>query len=360
MSILDRYILTELIRPFLMGVGGFIVILIGNTLYLFAELIVNTGVPLKDVVLLLLYSLPANIVITFPVAFVFATLLAIGRMSKDSEFTALRSVGVSFKRMLTPMMLTSLVVSYGAFYVNDEVVPWANRKTVDLVRQNFLRQSPNQMMLKENVFFKDTGVERYFYVRQVDRRANDMYDVFIFDHRAETSRTITGQTARWDKGRWLMQNGVVADYDASGEVIKEQGFKEMAVPVKTDPEAHIASGERSPQEKKARELGEEIEILRGGGTDTRSLEVDYHTKFSLPLSTFFAALVAAPLGARFSRLGGFIGVVFTIILVFIYYVLMTVFRSLGNNGVVDPITGAWAQNYLYAMVGLFLLWRTDK
>lgn len=348
----------ELVRPFLMGVAGFIVILIGNTLYLFAELIVNTGVPVKEVLLLLLYSLPANIVVTFPVAFLFATLLAIGRMSKDSEFTALRSVGVSFKRMLTPIMLMSLVVSYGAFYVNDEVVPWANRKTVDLVRQNFLRQSTQ--VLRENVFFKDTGVERYFYVRQVDRRANDMYDVFIFDKRAETSRTITAQQARWEKGRWLMQNGVVADYDASGVVLKETGFKELAVPVATNPEVHLASGERSPQEKQAHELYDEIQVLRTGGTDTRVMEVDYHTKFSLPLSTFFAALVAAPLGAKFSRLGGFIGVVFSIILVFIYYVVMTVFRSLGNNGVVDPVTGAWAQNYIFAMVGIFLLWRTDR
>ncbi len=53
-------------------------------------------------------------------------------------------------------------------------------------------------------------------------------------------------------------------------------------------------------------------------------------------------------------------VVFSIILVFIYYVVMSVARSLGNNGVVDPVTGAWIQNYLFAVVGLFLLWRIDR
>ncbi|MOA67072.1 putative permease YjgP/YjgQ family protein [compost metagenome] len=52
--------------------------------------------------------------------------------------------------------------------------------------------------------------------------------------------------------------------------------------------------------------------------------------------------------------------VFTIILVFIYYVVMSVARSLGNNGVVDPVTGAWIQNYLFAVVGVLLLWRVDR
>jgi lipopolysaccharide export system permease protein len=134
----------------------------------------------------------------------------------------------------------------------------------------------------------------------------------------------------------------------------------MSVKVALNPEAFFASGERSPQEKSSNDLKNDIEALRGGGADTKGMEVDYWMKFSLPLATFFSTLLAAPLGAKFSRMGGYIGVVFTIILVFIYYVVMSVARSLGNNGVVDPVTGAWIQNYLFAVVGLFLLWRVDR
>lgn len=358
MLIVDRYIMLELIRPFLLGVIGFVVIMLANTLYLYAELIVHSGVKVDVVAWLLLYNLPAIIVVTFPVAFLFSTLLAIGRMAKDSEITAMRSVGVSFNRFLLPLLAVSVVVSYAAFWINDEVVPWANRKTVDLVREMVLHQG--QPVIKENIFFKGTKEDRYFYVRQVDRRNNNMYDVFIFDKRTGTQEVIIAGEAQWVKDAWLLHNGVVSHYDKWGAIAEEEAFKEMTVHVSLNPDAFFAAGERSPQEKSSHELYDEIAVLREGGTDTKSMEVDYHMKFSLPLATFFSAMLAAPLGAMFSRMGGYIGVVFSIILVFIYYVCMSVARSLGNNGVVDPVTGAWIQNYLFGVVGAFLLWRIDR
>lgn len=358
MKIMDRYIIGELIRPFLLGVGGFVVIMLANTLYLYAELIVHSGVAVGVVAQLLAYNLPAIIVVTFPVAYLFSTLLAIGRLSKDSEVTALRSVGVSFRRLLMPLLVGSLVVSYAAFLINDELVPWANRKTVDLVREMVLHQGTP--VIKENIFFRGAGENRYFYVRQVDRRNNEMYDVFIFDKRPDAQQVIIAQEAHWVGQDWQMRNGVVSRYTKDGQIKEEDAFRQMNVKVSVDPEAFFKAGERSPQEKKSTELYEEIQTLKGGGADTKSMEVDYHMKFSLPFATFFSALLAAPLGAKFSRMGGYIGVVFSIILVFIYYVVMSIARSLGNNGVVDPVTGAWIQNYLFAVVGLFLLWRIDR
>ena len=358
MKLLDWYIIKELIKPFLLGVGGFVIIMLANTLYLYAELIVHSGVAPSVVALLLAYNLPAIIVVTFPVAYLFSTLLAIGRLSKDSEVTAMRSVGISFRRMLAPILAVSVVVSYGAFAINDYVVPWANRQTVDLVREMVLHQG--KPIIKEDIFFKGADEDRYFYVRQVDRRNNQMYDVFIFDKRSGAQQVMTAQEARWVGDSWELRNGVLSHYDKWGAIKDEEAFREMSVKVSVNPEVFFASGERSPQEKSSTDLKSDIEALKGGGTDVKSMEVDYYMKFSLPLATFFSALLAAPLGAKFSRMGGYIGVVFSIILVFIYYVVMSVARSLGNNGVVDPVTGAWIQNYLFAVVGLFLLWRIDR
>jgi len=358
MLLIDRYIILELVRPFLLGVLGFVVIMLANTLYLYAELIVHSGVSVNVVAQLLAYNLPAIIVVTFPVAYLFSTLLAIGRLSKDSEVTAMRSVGVSFRRILMPLLGVSLVVSYAAFWINDEVVPWANRKTVDLVREMVLHQG--RPVIKENIFFKGAKENRYFYVRQVDRRNNQMYDVFIFDKRTGGQTVTIAAEARWVGEAWNLRQGVVSHYDEWGSLAREEAFGEMSVQVALNPDAFFAAGERSPQEKSSAELASEIETLRGGGTDTKSMEVDYHMKFSLPLATFFSAMLAAPLGAQFSRMGGYIGVVFSIILVFIYNVVMSVARSMGNNGVVDPVTGAWIQNYLFGVVGAYLLWRIDR
>lgn len=354
---IDIYLVQELIRPFLAGIAGFFVLTLGNTLYLYAELIVHSKIPVDKVIEILLYNQPANMVITFPVAFMFATLLAIGRMSKDSELTAMRSVGLSFRRILTPILLCSVFVSYLAFLTNDVIVPHSNRAVVDLQREILFAQGAP--MVKENVFFKGGSENRYYYVSQIDRRNNQMFGVFIFDKRENQQEVLTAREARWDNDTWVLSNGVISHYDQWGSIEKEEAFREMVIEVSVKPEV-FAAGERSPVEKSASELKTEIEALRSGGSDTRSMEVDYNLKFSLPLSTFFAALIAAPLGARFGRLGGFIGVALSIALMLIYQVVMTIARSLGNNGVLDPFMGAWLPNLMFLVVGAFLLWRVDR
>ncbi len=358
LNILDRYILKQLFWPFIMGVAGFVVINLVNTLYLFAELIVNSGVPVMIVAKMLALNLPAIMVITFPVAYLFATLLVIGRLSRDSEVTAMRSIGLSFNRILLPVLLGAVVVSGVNFVLSDRTVPWANKRFVDLIRDSMLHQGAP--ILKENIFFKGPGEERYFYVRQVDRRNNHMYDVFISDRRDGQSKVIVARDADWVGNFWRLRDGVLSRYDQWGSVTQEDAFSAMDIKVTINPEAFFASGDRSPQEKSSQELKTEIDALKGGGTDTKSMEVDYYMKFSLPLSTFFAVLLGAPLGARFSRMGGYVGVVFSILLVFIYYVVMVIARTMGNTGLLDPVTGAWAPDYLFGVLGLFFLWRIDR
>lgn len=354
---LDQYMFEELMRPFLAGVAAFVVLTLGNTLYLYAELIVHSHIPVDKVVLILLYNQPANMVITFPVAYMFATLFVIGRLSKDSEITAMRSVGISFKRLLTPILVGAVAVSYIAFLTNDKIVPEFNRKVVDLQREILFAQG--MPMVKENVFFKGGSENRYYYVSQIDRRSNQMYGVFIFDKRQNQQEVVTAREATWQGETWVLTNGVISHYDEWGSVEKEEAFREMVLEVAVRPEV-FAAGERSTVEKSASELKTEIDALKSGGSDVKSMEVDYNMKFSLPLSTFFAAVIAAPLGAKFGRLGGFVGVALSIALMLIYQVVMTIARSLGNNGVLEPWLGAWFPNLLFLAVGVVLLWRVDR
>lgn len=350
MLLIDRAMLSELVRPFVMGAVGFVVINLVNTLFLFANLIVQSGVSVPVVGLLLLYSIPPTLVITFPVAYMFATLLVIGRMARDGELVAYRAAGVGFKRILLPLLLGSVVASLAGFWVNDDLTPWANSRSTDLqLREMQHQQRP---ILKTDVFF--TRGQRYFYVRQVDRRTNMMYGVSIIDREGG----VTAREARWVGRTWELRDGVRSHGD--GATTDEEAFQRLTVEVDEDPEAFFRAGDRQSVEKPTAELRSEIQALEAGGSDVRALKVDYYLKYSLPFATTFAALLAAPLGALFSRFGGFIGVVLSMVLLFAYMMLMTVSRALGVNGLVDPVTGAWLQDYLFGAVGLYLLWRVDR
>src|SRR3989338_10631245 len=102
MKIIDRYVSSEMIGPFLIGVVGFILVLTVDLLFTMADLIINKGVPLWAVLKLLVYKLPSLLVMTFPVSTLFGTVMALGRLAKDNEIVALRTSGVTLFRLSVP------------------------------------------------------------------------------------------------------------------------------------------------------------------------------------------------------------------------------------------------------------------
>lgn len=354
----DRYLLKEISLPYVSAVAAFVMMNIVNLLYIFASLIVQSHVAVDVVLRLLAYNLPAIMVITFPVAYMFSVLYVTGRLARDSEITALRSCGVSFGRLCMPLILGSVIVSAFGFWVNDRVVPWSNHQVVLLVRTMMLRQS--QPVFKDNVFFKGKGNE-YFYVREIDERTNELYDVIIFDRSGQIPVVLTAPSGTWQGQTWQLDNGIEHRYDVGEDFVQaEVPFQSRVVTVDQDAQTYYTQGNVSPQEMTSTELYHHIQQEKAAGLDTKSEEVDYNLKFSLPLAATVVALLAAPLGLKFGRFGIFIAVAITIALVAVYYVIMSIARSMGNAGLLEPFYAAWIENLLYAAVGAILLWRVDR
>ena len=108
------------------------------------------------------------------------------------------------------------------------------------------------------------------------------------------------------------------------------------------------------------ELDNHIKLLKQEGRDVKELKVSYHQRFSIPLACFIFALVGAPLGLSPNRSGSSIGLGLSIIVIFIYYTLMTVGSALGQSGNLSPWLGAWLQNIIFIIVGFGLLYKSYK
>lgn len=361
MRILDRYVIGELFRPFGFGVVGFILVMLSVKLYEFTDLIFMAGAPVGTVAQLLLYTLPSVVVLTFPVAYLFASLLGIGRMTKDFEIIALRGSGVSFRRIIAPVLAGAVLVSIGNYLFNEKVVPFANRRVGELKGE--LQTQISKPLIRPNVFFKGTD-QRYFYVKEVDNQTGLMRDVFILDQtQYGPPQVITAEKARWlnqkDASVWVLENGMVHKYNPSGYVDHEIKYDQLNIQFKMNAGAYYGA-DLDPAAQSTAELESQVAGLKKAGADTKNLEVALHMKYSVPMATFFAALIAAPLGLMFSRMGAYIGVALSIILVFLYYVIMQTFQAMGNAGIVPPLVAAWTQNALFGVIGLILMLRVDR
>ncbi|NJK61744.1 MAG: YjgP/YjgQ family permease [Synechococcaceae cyanobacterium SM2_3_1] len=359
---MEIYLLKEMIRPFFLGVGGGTTLLLGNQLFLYTDLLVKKGAPPITILQILILNLPAILVVTFPIAGLFATLLTLGKMGADSEIIALRAAGVPYRKLFVPVLLIGLTISGIAFYMNDYIVPLTNQKVRTLNHNLFISQ--DAVLLNPQEIFK-VDDHLWFYIGDIDPETGLMKDVLILDRKAETGvlrypQVITAETARQVDQNWLLEGAGVRRYDPEGRTYYEGQVGTMELNIVSEL-VNLVRGEKVPQEQSSQELNEQIQLLRQSGVPQQEvirLEAEWHLKFAIPLASFFAIMIAAPLGLQAVRqTGRYGGVAVAIVLVFIYYVLLSLGRSLGRAGLLDPWLAAWMPNMVFGGIGTLLLWR---
>jgi len=134
LSIMDRYLFTQMLTPFLFGVGAFSsVILAIGSLFELIRLITDSGLSIWTAFQIFGYQIPGFMVYSFPMSMLLATSLSYSRMSGDGETTALRSCGVSAYRLVAPALVLSLLVTGMTYVFNEAIVPaanWQSRSTL--------------------------------------------------------------------------------------------------------------------------------------------------------------------------------------------------------------------------------------
>jgi lipopolysaccharide export system permease protein len=353
-KIVDRYILEEMIPPFLLGIFGFILILITDIIFTLMDLIINRGIPLYAVLRLLIYKLPSMMVLAFPVSTLFATSMALGRVSKDNELTALRTSGVSFGRISIPIVLFALIVSVSSYFTNEKIVPWTNHVSEEIIRQMVLKQP--LPAVSENVFFKDSGSNRYFYIRRVNQRSGELENIMVYEFEgSKVPRVIIAEKGKLEAGSWNIVNGVIHKYDDNGYLVYEAKFDKMHIAGTLD--VISFSEQKTPQEMSSFELKNMITMLDRGGVNTKSLLVDYYMKYSIPLTCLIFALIGIPLSIPPIRSARAWGIVLCIVIVFSFYVFASIFRSFGYGGLLTPLVSAWGPQVIFGMLGGLLIIR---
>jgi len=352
MKILDRYVISEMVGPFLVGVIGFVLVLAVDLLFTMADLIINKGVPLWAVLKLLLYKLPSIMVLTFPVSTLFGTAMALGRLSKDSEIVALRTSGVNLIRIAVPIIIVGVLVSFSSYFTNEKIVPHANYVATNLIRQIiYKRPLPT---VQNNVFFKDAH-NRHYYAGRIDMKNKTMENIMVYEVSEEKfPRVILADKASFSGRIWELRNGVVHKYDKTGYLNYEAGFAYMKLNVSEDILDFTKRG-RDHQEMDTNELKAMIGALDRGGINTKALRTELLMKYSIPASCFVFALIGIPFSLPSPRSGRTWGMVVTIVFMFTFYVFASVFRSLGRGGVLPPAVAAFAPQLSFSALGVILI-----
>jgi lipopolysaccharide export system permease protein len=355
--LLDKFIITEFYPTFVFGVMVFTVLLVaGDLLFDIADLLIQSRVPFSIVMRLFVYRLPGVIVLTLPMAALLATILSFGKLATQSELTALKASGISFYRILRPVLLASILIGGFALLLNETLVPLADRAADNIMRYEVARQKPS--LLKEQMFLKeerDGALSRVIYIGKLFPQEGNMDDVLIQEFESgEITRIMTAKNGDWKDGQWWLYNGQVFNVTKEGFVEPLFSFEKQQLSLPLSPSQVVASSQ-DPKKMSAFELYNYIKLMNVQGSDVNSLWVLLHLRLAVPWASVVLALVGASVGAGTRRSGSGMGIGVSILLVFSYYVFMSFCRSLGQGGYIPPLLAAWIPNLIFLACGAFMV-----
>ena len=359
---LDWFIFGELIGPFFFGLMAFTIIMVaGGLLFRIADLIIKNGVSLGIVVRLFLYYLPKMAATAIPMSCLLAALLGFNKLSANSELVALKSSGISFTRIIKPVIIMAFFVSIGAFFVNETLVPVSERAAANVMAYEVFKQSPP--VFKEKVFLKEeTGgaLKRVIYVNRLDIKDGKMSDVIVQEfEKGQLSRLVSAEKGEWIDGSWWLEEGKVFEITKDNDVSLLFTFDKQALQLNLNPE-EAARTARTPDEMTLNELFREINMMKQKGMDVSKIVMILNLRFSVPWACLVLAIVGAAVGSRPQRSSSGMGLGLSVIIVFVYYVILSFTQSLGDAGYLHPVFAAWIANIVFLIIGGGLTLRANR
>lgn len=359
MRLLDRYILREIILPFVIGLGVLTFVLIIPFIIELAEQLIAKGVAWPTIVRLMGTLVPATVGLTIPMALLIAILVAFGRLSSDREVVVMMACGVSPYRLLRPVLLMAVAASLVTLWVMIEAIPDANQTYREITLRVVADRAEGQVRPRE--FFEDFP-DTVLYVRDIPSTGG-WQDVLAADTRnparpvlyvARRGRMIVDRQAQTIE--MVLEHGARHTSHASDPAIYEMvRFDQLIValdPQSVFPRTGPARGER---EMTIAELRARAEELRGLGEPFHNPIMEIHKKFSIPVACLVFAIVAVALGVSNRKDGKLASFVLGIGVIFVYYVVMFTAQAMTKGALIPAAWSMWLPNIVLGAAGIVLL-----
>jgi LPS export ABC transporter permease LptG/LPS export ABC transporter permease LptF len=359
MRILDRYIIREILLPFVIALVVLSFVLIIPFIIELAEQLIQKGVAAPTILQLMLTLLPAQLGLTIPMALLIAVLIAFGRLSGDREIVVLMACGVSPYRLLRPVLGLAVVAAAAALWVMIEAIPNANQTYREITTRIVADRAEGQV--RPRVFFEDFP-NTVLYVREVPQ-AGGWQDVVAADTRnpaqpilyvASSGRMVVDREARTIQ--MVLQDGAqhtTKSADPAGYEIAR--FKELVLsldPESVFPRVGPARGER---EMTIAELQELRATLEARQLPFHRPVIEIHTKFSIPMACLVFGVLAVGLGVTNRKDGKLASFVLGLAVIFGYYVIMFGAEAMAKGALIPAWSARWIPNVLFGGLGIVLL-----
>jgi len=364
--LLDDYVMREYATNFAIVLASFSTLFLIFTFFELIGPIFKNRTPLIVVGEYLINLVPYILYNVTPLCALVAVLVTFGALNRTSELTAMKSSGISLYRIITPVLVVTILISAALFAFDELYLPTANRRQEALL--SVIKDKPAQTFLRPDREWISGQTNnagdpaRIFYYQYFSADKDTFANITVFEFDPATfalQRRIFATSARWDTQlkNWVFVDGWERTF--SGETIASyHPFTVDTFPEIKEQPGYFKKEDLPSQEMSYNELSRYIADLKQSGFDTQRLSVQLNKKIAYPLITLVMAILAIPFALSMGKKGSLAGIATAIGLAITYWVIGNIFESLGNVNHLPALLAAWTPDLLFGITGSYLLLRT--
>ena len=352
----------QILAPFAAGLALFTFILLIARIMKLVEMIVNRGVPALDVLRVFAYILPAFLEVTVPMALLLAVLLACGRLSADSEITAMKAAGLSLYQIAAPIAAFAGIVFLLSLFLSLYARPWGNSALKTAIFD--LARTRATVGLKEHVF-NDEFKGLVIYVEKIEPPGSNLRRILISDRRqpGEENTVVAkrGMLVAHEDTRSVnlrLFDGTIFTSRASEQGYHKTDFNTYDVNLNlSEALGQMETREREPSEMPLQDLRAAVVQERAKGEHARPERVELARRFSIPFAALVFAVIGVPLGLQPVRAVRSRGLAVSLVIILSYYLMLSAAETLATQGKAPIALSMWTPNLVLASIGSVLFFR---
>ena len=357
---LDRYILRKFLLTYLFGLLMMTIILVVFDYVERVDDFTELHAPWRAIIFDYYLNFVPYFINQFSALFTFISVIFFtSKLAMQTEIVAILSGGVSFRRLMWPYMLGATVIAALSLSLSLWVIPEGQKDSVAFQSQYF---KGNQLIEYDRNVYRQIEPGTFVYVRGYSPNMERV--PFFAIERYEGARMVevlNAASASFDEesGRWTAPRYVIYSSDEEGTLGYEQ-FRNLDTLINLDARELIDT-KGLVKTLTINELNDFLQQQRRKGSDDLFLiEVERHTRFSYPFSTFILTLIGVSIASRKLRggMGMHLGV--GIALCFGYIMLGRVFEQIALGGSLAPWLGVWLPNIIFSFIAFVVYIKAPK
>ena len=351
-KLLNIYILKTFLSKFIFIMTAFIAVFFVVDIIDNIDKFIEHDISNNETIKYYLYTIPWFISLALPMTVLISTVFCFSILQKNHEVTALKASGISIFRISVPILICGILFSFISFFFDNLLVVNTLKKRA-LIEKKLKPNKKSNRTKSQNIYYHLDNA--FLSIKKFNYKNNSGNNVSIQNYIGSDviyRMDIKDMIWQGKNKQWNMKDIEIRDWrDNSYKYIF---VKDTLMEIQDINPSIIKKDFINPEEMNYWELKEFIEKLENKGLSYNRWEVNKFFKTAFACSPFIMILFGIVLSIQKPRTNFTAGIGLSIMVIFLYYLLIKAGQTLGYNNVLHPFISIWTVNFIFLSLGIFL------